>query len=263
MHGEVLSATRLTPSLVRVVLGGWGLDGFEMPAETDTYINIAIPPLGAPYGPVYDPREVHDSYPREWWPARRRYTVREWDARSRQLTLDFVLHVPAGPAGAWAAAAQPGDVLIFNGPGGGYRPASDTAWHLMVGDESALPAIAASVERLPPEAQAVVLLVCDGPEHEVDLHSPAQLDLRWIHRSEADPTPLIRAVADARFLTGSVHAFIHGEAEEIRTIRRQLILERGIADSDMSCSPYWRRGMSDEQWRAVKKDFVVQMTAEA
>ncbi len=48
----------------------------------------------------------------------------------------------------------------------------------MVGDESALPAIAASLEALAPDATAVVRLVCEGPEHEVALASPADLDVR-------------------------------------------------------------------------------------
>ena len=55
MHGVVESTEWLTPALVRVVLGGPGLTGFEMPADTDAYVNIAIPPAGAPYGPLFDP----------------------------------------------------------------------------------------------------------------------------------------------------------------------------------------------------------------
>ena len=62
-----------------------------------------------------------------------------------------------------------GDVLVFTGPSGGYRPDPAADWHLLVGDESALPAIAASLEALPADAKAVVRLVCDGPAHEIEL----------------------------------------------------------------------------------------------
>lgn len=263
MHGDVLTTIRLTPSLIRVVLGGPGLDGFQMPAEdTDAYVNIAVPPREAGYGPVFDPREVRETQPRDLWPARRRYTVRHWDASAQQLTLDFVVHGDSGAAGPWAAAARPGDVLVFNGPGSSYHPHRQADWHLMVGDESALPAIAASVENLAPSARAVVRLVCDGPGHEISLASPAQLDLRWVHRSEADPSPLLAAVESAPFPQGTVQGFIHGEAEETRDLRRHVIHDRGLPASALSCSPYWRRGMSDEQWRSVKKDFLAQMNAE-
>ena len=61
---------------------------------------------------------------------------------------------------------------------------------------------------------------------------------------------------------GRVHAFVHGEAEEIREIRRHLLVDRGLGRADMSCSPYWRRTMTDEAWRKVKKDFVAAMEAD-
>ena len=262
MHGEVVTTEQVTPTLVRVVLGGSGLDGFEMPEATDAYVNVAIAPAGAPYGPVFDPREVHDTQPRELWPARRRYTVRRWDTATRELTLDFVVHGTTGAAGPWARAARPGDVLVFNGPGADYRPDSSADWHLLVGDESALPAITASLEALDERAQAVVRLVCDGPDHEVALASPADVDLAWVHRTTTDPTPLPDAVAALDFPTGRVHAFVHGDADEIREIRRHLLAERGVAPADLSCSAYWRRGMTDEEWRSVKKDFVAAMNAD-
>lgn len=265
MHGNVVTTTWITPTLVRVELGGPGLDGFAMPAATDAYVNVAVPPAGAGYGPVFDPREVHDTQPREAWPARRRYTVRRWDPASRRLTLDFVVHGTAGAAGPWAAAARPGDVLVFNGPGSGYLPDPGADRYLMVGDESALPAIAASLEALQvsaPAASAVVRLVCDGPGHQVPLEGPEGLDLRWLHRSEADPEPLLAAVEALAWREGSVDVFVHGEAQEVRDVRRHLVVERGLAPGAMSCSPYWRRGMTDEGWRSVKKDFTAAMDAD-
>jgi NADPH-dependent ferric siderophore reductase len=170
VHGRVASTETLTPSLVRVVLEGGDLAGLEMPDATDAYVNAAFPPEGASYGEVFDPQELRD-LPREQQPARRRYTVRAWDAAQQLLTLDFVVHGDSGVAGPWAANAAPGDVLVFSGPGGGYRPDPAAAWHLMVGDESALPAIAASLEALPAGARAVVRIVCDGPDHELPLPS--------------------------------------------------------------------------------------------
>lgn len=264
MHGHVVRTERLTPALVRVVLGGGGLDGLVMPDATDAYINVAIAPPGAPYGPVFDPAEVRETQPAELWPARRRYTVRRWDAEAGELTVDFVVHGDSGVAGPWAAAAQPGDVLVFQGPSGGYRPDPDADWHLMVGDESALPAIAASLEAVPPGARAVVRLVCDGPDHELELPTPADLDVAWLHRTGAgtDDALLLESVRAADLPAGRGHAFVHGEADEIRAIRRHLLAERGLTRADMSCSPYWRRTMTDEAWRQVKREYVAAMEAD-
>ena len=169
MHAQVMSTQQLTPSLVRVVLGGDGLRDFAMPATTDAYVNLAFPPADARYAAPFDPAEVREAHPGELWPARRRYTVRSWDPSARELTLDFVVHGDIGVAGAWASSARPGDLLVLEGPSGGYRPDPEADWHLMVGDESALPAIAASLETVPAGVPAVVRLLCDGPDHELEL----------------------------------------------------------------------------------------------
>ncbi len=264
-HGTVETLEWLTPSLVRVVLGGPGLDGFPMPAETDAYVNLAIPPAGAPYGPVFEPKDVRESHPPGLWPVRRRYTVRSWDPAAGRITLDFVVHGDSGVAGPWAASVAPGDVLVFEGPGCGYRPDPEADWHLMVGDESALPAIAASLEVVPPGARVITRLVCDGPAHELPLPSPGVVDVQWLHRSGDaghDVSLLADAVAALDFPTGRVHAFVHGEAEEVRAVRRHLLSHRGLSRRDMSCSPYWRRTMTDEAWRQVKRDFVAAMEAD-
>jgi NADPH-dependent ferric siderophore reductase len=264
LYGHVLRTEHLTPSLVRVVLGGPGLDGFIRPDSTDAYVNVAIPPAGAPYDAVFVPAEVRERHPKESWPARRRYTVRDWDAATGELTVDFVVHGDSGVAGPWAAAAQPGDVLVFEGPGSGYRPDPAADWHLFVGDESALPAIAASLQAVPAGRRAVVRLVCDGPDHEISLSTPGELDLIWLHRSgsPAGADLLAEAVVALDWPGGRVHAFVHGEAEEVRAIRRHLLGERGLDRAAMSCSPYWRRTMDDEAWRRVKRDFVAAMEAD-
>src|SRR6476661_856041 len=263
-HGAVVRTEWLTPTLVRVVLGGDGLSGFAVPAATDAYVNVAIPPGGATYGAVFDPSEVKQRYDRDQWPARRRYTVRSWDAATGELQIDMVVHGDEGAAGPWAARCGVGDVLVFEGPGGGYAPDPEADWHLLVGDESALPAIAASLEAVPAGRSVVVRLVCDGPEHQLPLTSPGDLDLRWLHRTGAadDVDALADAVSDLEFPPGRVHAFVHGEAEEIRGVRRHLLTERRLTRADMSCSPYWRRTMTDEAWRSVKGDFVAAMEAD-
>jgi NADPH-dependent ferric siderophore reductase len=264
MYGHVTATRRLTPGLIRIVLDGGDLERFTMPEATDAYVNVALPPPDAPYGPVFDPAHVRERHPRATWPSRRRYTVRSWDAAARELTLDFVVHGDTGVAGPWAAGVRPGGVLVFEGPAGGYRPDPAADWHLFIGDESALPAIAASLEAVPAGSSAVVRLVCDGPDHEVDLSSPGDLDLVWLHRSGSpdDGDLLPTAVRDLAFPRGRVHAFVHGEAGEIREIRKHLLVDRGLTRADMSCSPYWRREMTDEAWRLVKRDFVAAMESD-
>ena len=264
MHGRVRTVEWLTPGLVRVVLEGGDLTELEMPDATDAYVNAAFRPAGASSDEVPDPAPVPDPHPDEP-PARRRYTVRAWDADRSRLTVDFVVHGDSGVAGPWAAAAAPGDVLVFTGPSGGYRPDPSAAWHLMAGDESALPAIAASLEALPAGARAVVRVVVDGPGHEIAVSSNAEVDFQWLHRhgDERDESLLVAAVEAVDFEAGTPFCFVHGEADEIRAVRRQLLTERGLTRRDLSCSPYWRRTMTDEAWRRIKRDYVNAMESDS
>ena len=98
----------------------------------------------------------------------------------------------------------------------------------------------------------------------MELSSPGLLDVTWLHRTGApeDADLLAQSLRDLTFPRGRVHAFVHGEADEIRAVRSHLLAERGLSRADMSCSPYWRREMTDEAWRLVKRDFVAAMEAE-
>jgi NADPH-dependent ferric siderophore reductase len=160
---------------------------------------VAIPPAGAPFA-----LEELRSLPRGQRPFRRRNTDRRWKPGARRLTLEFVTHEDAGAAAPWAARAKPGDTLVFTGPAGAYRPDPAADWHLMVGDESALPAIAASLEAVAHGVPAVVRLVCDGPAHEIPLATHVRLDLAWLHRTggPGDADLLADAVAAADFPAG-------------------------------------------------------------
>ena len=101
----------------------------------------------------------------------------------RELALDFVVHGDRGIAGPWAAHAKPGDTLEIRGPGGAYSPSPQAAWHLMVGDDAALPAIAVSLSRVPAGVPVFALIEVAGPEHQQPLDSPGDLELVWLHRS--------------------------------------------------------------------------------
>ncbi len=263
MYGEVQTVERLTPGMVRIVLGGGDLDGFESTGFTDEYVNASFVPDGAPYQVPFGPGDL-DGVDAEHRPKPRRYTVRSWDGEQRRLTIDFVVHGDVGHAGRWAQRATPGDRLQFKGPGGGYAPDPSAGWHLLVGDESALPAIAVSLERLRPGARAIALVVVDDADNEQPISSPGDVDLVWLHRADS-PKPdelLVDAVAALEFPAGQPDVFVHGEAGEVRAVRRHLLVDRGLDVSGFSISPYWRRDHDDESWRAVKSEWLAEQAAD-
>lgn len=259
----VVRTERLTPHMVRIVLGGDGLAGFGVGAYTDHYVKLLFPPEGVTYASPWDLEQIRTAHPREEWPRQRAYTVRQWDPARLELTIDFVVHGDEGLAGPWAARVQPGEVVRFLGPGGGYAPHPAAGWHLLAGDESALPAIAAAMERMPRGAHVHALVEVEGPDDEVKTSTPDGIVPVWIHRgSRPIGEALTEAVTTMVFPSTDVHAFVHGEAGFVKALRRHLRLERGIAKEQMSISGYWRLGETDEGWRAIKRDWNAAVEAE-
>jgi NADPH-dependent ferric siderophore reductase len=249
---EVRRTERLTPNMIRVVLGGEQLPAFPDTPHTDRYVKILFPWAGVAYPEPFDMDVVRAELPREQWPAMRTYTVRALDRAAGELTIDFVHHGDVGLAGPWAAAARPGDLLRLSGPGGAYAPDGTADWHLMVGDESALPAIGAACERVSSGVPVVAVLeVADARERQ-ELDCPGALRAVWLDRRADAPEQLLEAVRALEFPAGRVHAFVHGEAGFVRGIRRHLVDERGVPREQLSVSGYWRRGTDEDGWQAEK-----------
>jgi NADPH-dependent ferric siderophore reductase len=237
----VTEASWLTPSMVRVVVGGPDLEGFGVGQFTDHYVKC------------------------RFGDKMRSYTVREWDAERQLLTLDFVVHGDRGVAGPWAARAKPGDALQIMGPGGAYTPSPKARWHLMVGDDAVLPAIAVSLTRVPAGVPVFVVVEVDGPEHEQPLESSGDLEVVWLHRKTGagqDPSLQLEAVKALSLPDGPGHSFVHGEATAVRLIRRHLVLERGLPADLLSATGYWKLRLTDEEWRAEKREWMAQADAD-
>ncbi|WP_020386618.1 siderophore-interacting protein [Kribbella catacumbae] len=245
---------RVTPHMIRVVLS---CDEFVDNGSTDHYVKLLFLQPGVEYPDPLDMGAVREQMPSEQWPTMRTYTVRSWDEAARELTIDFVHHGDEGIAGPWAAAAQPGDKLWFNGPGGGYAPQETAGWHLLVGDESALPAIGAAIEELPPGAHAKVFIEVEDETEEQKFSGSGDVELTWLHRTGGTGERgegLVKAVEGLEFPAGDVQAFVHGEAGFVLRLRRHLFTERGLTRDQVSLSGYWRLGKNEDGWQAEKAE---------
>lgn len=248
----VLRTEQVSAHLVHVVLGGEGFDQFIPRSETDSYVKLELP-----HG---DETVV------------RTYTVRRVDRDAREIWIDFVVHGDEGVAGPWARTVEAGSLVAVRGPGGGYRPDPEADFHLLAGDETAVPAVAAALESLPAGAVGAVFLEVGGEGDQVELTAPAGVDITWLHRgvssADAGPgvvdgdAPLVAAIRGLPWPAGDVHAFIHGEAETVmKHVRPYLRRERGIPADRASISGYWRRGRTEEGFRAWKRELAEADTA--
>jgi NADPH-dependent ferric siderophore reductase len=240
---------------VRIVVAGDELEGFGAGPFTDHYVKLQLPPQGAPYRAPFDVEEIRATLPREQWPRTRTYTVRAWDPATNAVTIYFGVIGAGGGPGPGAAAAGPGDVLQLTGPGGAYAPDPTADWHLLVGDLAVLPAIGASLQRVPGGVPVHVIAEVEGPDDELALTSPGALRVQWLHTAATPGDALVDAVRALDFPPGRVHAFVHGEAAAVRAVRRHLLVDRGIAKEDLSVSGYWKRSRTEEGWREDKAEW--------
>jgi NADPH-dependent ferric siderophore reductase len=262
---EVVRTERLSPHLVRVHLGGEGTRALleqavpERLAATDAYVKLMLPPRGSGLVPPFALPALRETLPPEALPAVRTYTLRHADPAAGTCAIDFVVHGDEGLAGPWAASAQPGDVLVASGPGGLFQPSDDPAIvRLLIGDDSAVPAIAAALAAMPADAVGVALVEVDGPADELPLARPAGVELRWIHRScvpDAVPgAPLVDAVRGLARPDGVVEVFAHGERGAMKQIRALLQDGWGIDRRALSLSAYWALGRAEDRFQAEKRE---------
>jgi NADPH-dependent ferric siderophore reductase len=248
---QVLRTEALGPHLVRVVLGGPGLADLADNGYADRCVKLAFPRPGVEHLWPLSVAEIRATMPRSMWPMIRTYTIRALDHAAGEMTIDFVVHGSAGVAGPWATNARRGDEIVVLGPGGSYSPADDVDAHVLIGDESVLPAIAVACERVKPGVPVHVFAEVDGPDDEVELAGLGALTVSWVHREAGGD--LVETVRGAAWPGGRVQAFVHGETAAVRALRSHLLGERGVPASLLSISGYWRRGAEAEVFQAEKQ----------
>lgn len=250
---EVIEKQRITPTMLRVILGGEQFEKLNRNDFTDKYVKLLLPDPASDLVPPYDLEQLRAEDPASL-PAKRTYTVRRWMEAKQQIALDFVLHGQGGADGiaaAWADSAVPGDAVALHGAGGGYAPDPDAGFHLLLGDQSALPAISAALEAMAEGAEGLALIQIEHAEDRQVLAHPDGVEVRWLI---GEPEDLHAALLDLELPGGDVQVFAHGERGVIKDIRRNLVRERAIPKDRISISAYWARGRIEDQFQAEKRE---------
>jgi len=169
--------------------------------------------------------------------ARRDYTPRSFDNAARELVIEFALHGD-GPAADWAARAAAGDTLTIAGPKGSLVVPLDYDWHLLVGDETAFPAVARRLEELPAGARAIVILQAADAADRRAFKSAAEVQLTWV----STDAELLSAVRTLTLPAGDGYAWCAGEASCMAALRRELVDVKGHPREAIRAAAYWKRG---------------------
>ncbi len=259
---EVLERIQLSPHLVRIVAGGPGIAQVEDNGCTDAYSKMLFAHPETALTPPYDLAALRAELPIELLPSVRTYSIRRFDLANGCIWVDFVVHGDTGIAGPWADQAEPGDLLVLMGIGGAYAPDPDADWHLLAGDDAAIPAIASALEAMPAHAQGVALIEVDGDADHLPLTAPEGIEIRWLHRDGAEPgttTLLADAVRTLAWRDGRVQVFAHGERGAMKSLRPYLTDERGLDRAQLSLSAYWAYGRIEDTFQAEKREPIGQI----
>jgi NADPH-dependent ferric siderophore reductase len=172
--------------------------------------------------------------------VKRDYTPRSFDPVTGELCIEFALHGD-GPVASWAAQAAPGQPVAIGGPRGSFIIPMDYDWHLLIGDESALPAISRRLEELPDHAPVLAIIkVADAADRRA-LVTGSTVDVRWVS-SDAE---LIDAVRTLVLTEGEGYAWCAGEAATMAAVRKALVDEHGLGKHQIRAAAYWKRGGSN------------------
>ena len=234
-HLQVVRRTAVSPGFVRLTLAGPELAGF-VSAGFDDHLKLILPQPGQerPSLPsLHDGRPVFPD-PR---PVLRDYTPARYDAATGELDIEIALH-DAGPATDWAASAAVGQWVGIAGPRGSMVVPTGFDWHWLLGDETALPAIARRLAELPASAVATVRIQLGNPADQRTLASAAQVDLQWV-------SALPAAVEALALPPGAGFVWAAGEHSDMAAVRRVVLAKPGVDPKRMRISAYWKRGAAD------------------
>jgi len=240
---QVLRVVDLTPRMRRITVGGPELAGF-ISLGSDDHVKLFFPQTAEEHAAL-DNLELSAGVKNKIMPPMRDYTPRRYDLSTHELDLDFVLHGD-GPASTWAAQVQPGQYLHIGGPRGSMIVPDIFDSYLLIGDETALPAIARRLEELPANRRALVVIEVENQQEQQPLKSAASIEVIWVHR-DAPADNLLSTVEGLNIPSGELYTWVATESALSRKVRRVLLDTHGLNEEFVKAVGYWRLDDSAEE----------------
>ncbi|NIL15596.1 siderophore-interacting protein [Pseudomonas sp. AN3A02] len=231
---EVLRVVDITPRMRRITLGGPELAGF-ISLGSDDHIKLLFPQNAAEQAALDSPDfNLRGDGPQ---PAMRDYTPRRYDLTIGELDIDFVLHGD-GPASTWAEQAKVGQHLHIGGPRGSMIVPDIFDSYLLIGDETAIPAIARRLDELPAGRKVLAVIEIDNAAERQPLYSAAEVEVIWVVRGQDD---LLETVQNLTLPGGSLYSFVATESKLSRQVRRVLLDTHNVNEAFLKAVGYWQQ----------------------
>jgi NADPH-dependent ferric siderophore reductase len=241
-RAAVGSVVDLTPHLRRISLVGNELEGLVID-EPAASVRLLLPSHGSDELVLPEWNGNEFLLPDGRRPLIRTFTPRHLRFDPPGLDLDIVLHGVDGASG-WVMAAEPGDPAAISGPGRGYQIDPDADPQLLLGDETAIPAIGQLLEAIPAETPVAVHIEVARPEARLDLPHHENASITWHDLAEGDPPgAALLAAIEGEAIGGEARVWAAGEAAGVQRIRRHLA-DRGVDRSRTAVRGYWKADRS-------------------
>jgi NADPH-dependent ferric siderophore reductase len=247
---EVRRREFLTPGFASVALGGPAVRDLLV-AGNDQAVRLFFPRAGQTA--LRMPTVSNEAWiaqlllaPKSVRPWVRNLTLRRVRQADDEIDIEFAVHGDS-PLSSWVRRAEPGDPAGIFDIGTVYRLPEDVEGQLLVGDETALPAILSILDGTPPALTTEVYLEVAAAADIRSVEAPAGVRIHWLSRDDESLRPgtlALDAVRRASLPPGRFYTWVAGESRLATTVRRHLVNDRGVSRRDISFVGYWRLGRS-------------------
>lgn len=228
---QVARIKDISPHMRRIVLTGEDLNDFPSNQESAHFKAIFPKP-----GQIKPKLGLYPGF-KKWM---RSYTVRAFDEYSKELSVDFAVNDHTGLATNWAINAKVGDYLGVAGPGDIKHTNYHAHWHLFVADLTALPASAATLEKLPRNAIGAAFIQIPTEDDKQLINAPEKIQLNWVINQQHNKNALLEQVEKFDWLDGEPAIFIAAESGQMQAIKKFLKTKLGYTKQQTYASGYWK-----------------------
>ena len=227
---QVCEISDLSTHMRRIVLKGDDLNDFPEDLES-AHVKVVVPKPG-------------ESRPNLGFglglkKRMRSYTIRKFDKVHKQLTIDFAVNDHQGMATDWAKSAQVGDYLGIAGPGKTKHTDYFAHWHLLIGDLTALPAIAATLDKMPASARGYVLVQVPSAEDVQELRIPTGMTIKWIISGDPSKQALVEETKLLEWQPGTPAILIAADSSQVKAAHRYVKSMPDFDKKKLYASAYW------------------------
>ena len=231
---QVLTVTDLSPHMRRITLTGESLADFPENKES-AHVKVIFP---NPESTSKKPKlGIYWGFKK----FMRSYTIRAFNKEKQTLDLDFAINDHKGLATNWASQAMSGDYLGIAGPGDTKHTDLFAENHLFFGDITALPAIAATLEKLPTDAVGKAWIQIPTNEDIQTLTLPSNIDIHWLVTPNKLTNEFLVGLQSMGPELQNTAIFIATETSIVKQLKSHLNSNCRYNKSKLYASAYWNK----------------------